>query len=110
MEKEKEKPLRERALEDGNARNEWRSFGSENEKWNQREGVCGATMAALLFNLCLLTHPTRMKDPKCVLYTCSTYATKSMCNFVSVFFFITMIKFFFLFYFSRKECNEQCNQ
>ena len=34
----KKKNLRERALEGRNARNEWRSFGSENEKWNQREG------------------------------------------------------------------------
>lgn len=39
----KKKNLRERALEGRNARNEWRSFGSENEKMeNGNKGkVCG---------------------------------------------------------------------
>jgi len=70
------KTLRERALEGGNATSEWRSFGTENEKEkrNRGRGVGQRWRHSSFIYVYSLT--PRTKGPKCVLYTCSTYATK----------------------------------
>lgn len=96
MKEEKNKTLKEGALEGENARSEW-SYRIENE-WMNEKGkcngsewkVCGATVAALLFYLCLLTHPTHEMSKLCFVYLFHIYDK------IRVQFFSRNFFFFFL--------------